>query len=62
VPPALVLPGSAAQPNHVTKNGGQGAQSCWEQIKQDYPNFNFSGSSTTPSPTPALAVEYNDTP
>ena len=54
--------GSQANPNHVTKNGGQGAQSCWEQIRKDYPNFNFSGVSTTASPTPPLTVEYNDTP
>jgi hypothetical protein len=54
--------GALPAPNHVTKNGGQGATSCWEQIKKDYPNFSFSGSSTTAAPTPPLAVEYNDTP
>jgi len=54
--------GSLAAPNHVTKSGGQGAQSCWEQILKDYPAFHFSGASSTASPTPTLAVEYNDTP
>ena len=54
--------GSLPSANHVTKNGGQGAQSCWEQIKVDYPNFNYSGINSTSSPTPPLAVEYTDTP
>jgi hypothetical protein len=54
--------GTLPSPNHVTKNGGQGAQSCWQQIKLDYPNFNFAGNNTTSSPTPALNVEFNDTP
>jgi hypothetical protein len=54
--------GTLPNPDHVTKSGGQGAQSCWEQILKDYPNFAFSGVSSTPSPTPALAVEYSDTP
>jgi len=54
--------GSLASPNHVTKSGGQGAESCWEQIKIDYPNFNYAGINATSSPTPALSVEYNDTP
>jgi hypothetical protein len=54
--------GSLPASNHVTKNGGQGAQSCWEQIKKDYPAFSFSGASATASPTPSVAVEYNDTP
>jgi len=52
------LPGA----NHTAKNGGQGATSCWEQILHDYPAFTFSGLSRTASPTPPLAVEYNDTP
>jgi hypothetical protein len=54
--------GSLPAPNHVTKNGGQGAQSCWEQIRLDYPNFSYSGSNTSSSATPAMAVEYSDTP
>jgi hypothetical protein len=54
--------GSLPSPNHVTKNGGQEATSCWEQIRKDYPAFTFGGSSTTSSPLPPLAVEYNDTP
>ena len=54
--------GSLPNPDHVTKNGGQGAQSCWEQIRKDYPAFSYSGINTTPSPPPALAVEFNDTP
>lgn len=48
--------------NHATKNGGQGATSCWGQILRDYPAFTFSGVSSTSSPTPPLEVEYNDTP
>jgi len=54
--------GTLPNANHVTKNGGQGAQSCWEQIKLDYPSFNYGGINSTSSPTPSLAVEYNDTP
>jgi hypothetical protein len=54
--------GSLPSPNHVTKNGGQGAESCWEQIRKDYPAFSYSGTNTTPSATPPLAVEFNDTP
>lgn len=54
--------GSLPAANHLTKNGGQGATSCWEQILKDYPNFHFGGSSTTPTPLPSLAVEYNDQP
>jgi len=54
--------GALPAPNHTTKNGGQGAQSCWEQIKKDYPGFNFNGVSSTTSPTPPVAVEFNDTP
>jgi hypothetical protein len=54
--------GSMAAPNHVPKNGGQGGQSCWEQIRLDYPSYGFAGVSATPSPLPALEVEYIDTP
>lgn len=54
--------GSLPSPNHVTKDGGQGATSCWEQVLKDYPSFHFGGSSTTATPLPPLAVEYNDTP
>jgi hypothetical protein len=54
--------GPLAAPNHVPKNGGQGGQSCWEQISHDYPSFLFGGVSRTSSPLPALTVEYNDTP
>jgi hypothetical protein len=54
--------GSLAAPNHVTKNGGQGAVSCWERILVDYPSFRFGGISATNSPTPPVEVEYNDSP
>ena len=54
--------GSQPSPNHVPKGGGQGAQSCWEQIRLDYPSFLFSGISSTSSPLPPLEVEYNDAP
>jgi hypothetical protein len=54
--------GPLAAPNHVPRNGGQGAQSCWEQIRLDYPAFSFSGTSRTSSPLPPLEVEYNDNP
>ena len=54
--------GSQPSANHVTKSGGQGAQSCWEQIRLDYPGFGYSGVNGTSSPLPALEVEYNDTP
>ena len=49
-------------PNHTTKNGGQGATSCWEQVLKDYPAFTFGGNSGTSTPLPPLAVEYNDDP
>jgi hypothetical protein len=54
--------GSQPGANHVTKSGGQGAQSCWEQIRLDYSAFSYSGVNGTTSPLPAVAVEYNDTP
>jgi hypothetical protein len=54
--------GTLPNPDHVTKNGGQRAQSCWEQIRKDYPSFNYAGINTTTSPTPPVAVEFNDTP
>jgi hypothetical protein len=54
--------GTLPAPNHVMKNGGQGATSCWEQIQKDYPAFAFNGSSRTSTPLPPLAVEYNDEP
>jgi hypothetical protein len=54
--------GSLPSPNHTTKDGGQGATSCWEQIRKDYPAFTFGGTSNTPTPLPPLAVEYNDQP
>jgi hypothetical protein len=54
--------GTQPAANHVTKSGGQGAQSCWEQIRLDYAAFTFSGASGTSSPLPPVAVEYNDTP
>ena len=54
--------GSLPSPNHMTKNGGQGSTSCWEQVLKDYPNYHFGGSSTTATPLPPVAVEYNDTP
>jgi hypothetical protein len=54
--------GSLPAPDHVTKNGGQGATSCWEQILKDYPAFTFGGTSTTASALPPLSVEFNDQP
>jgi hypothetical protein len=54
--------GDQPSANHVTKSGGQGAQSCWQQIKVDYANFSYGGINTTASPLPPVAVEYNDTP
>jgi hypothetical protein len=54
--------GSLPSSNHLPKNGGQEATSCWEQILKDYPGFHFGGSSTTPTPLPPLSVEYNDDP
>lgn len=54
--------GSLPAANHTVKSGGQGAQSCWEQIRLDYPAFSFSGANGTTSPLPPVAVEYNDTP
>ena len=54
--------GSLPSPDHQTKDGGQGATSCWEQILKDYPAFTFGGSSSTPTPLPSLSVEYNDEP
>lgn len=54
--------GSLPAPNHTTKDGGQGATSCWEQIRKDYPSFTFGGTSNTPTPLPPLTVEYNDQP
>ena len=64
--PPLAVGGCAGgtQPgaNHGTKSGGQGAQSCWEQIRLDYPAFTYSGINSTTSPLPPVAVEYNDAP
>jgi len=54
--------GTLPAPNHVTKDGGQGATSCWEQIRKDYPAFTFNGSSRTSAPLPPLAVEYTNEP
>jgi hypothetical protein len=54
--------GTQPAANHATKSGGQGAQSCWEQIRLDYPGFTYSGVNGTSSPLPPLEVEYNDTP
>ena len=54
--------GSLPSANHMTKSGGQGAQSCWEQIRADYANFSYAGVNGTPSPLPPVAVEYTDTP
>jgi hypothetical protein len=54
--------GSLPAADHVTKNGGQGATSCWEQILKDYPAFTFGGTSTTSSALPPLSVEFNDQP
>lgn len=54
--------GSLPSPDHAPKNGGQGAVSCWEQIRKDYPAFTFGGISGTSSPLPPMAVEYNDAP
>lgn len=54
--------GTLPAANHTTKDGGQEATSCWEQILKDYPAYHFGGSSNTSTPLPPLAVEYNDTP
>src|SRR5205085_12618392 len=42
--------GSLPGANHVPKSGGQGAQSCWDQIRKDYPNFGYAGIIATNSP------------
>lgn len=54
--------GVLPSPDHRAKNGGQGAVSCWEQIRKDYPAYTFGGRSSTNSPLPPLAAEYNDVP
>jgi hypothetical protein len=61
-PPRWCSGGSLPSGDHRAKSGGQGSQSCWEQILGDYPNFTYQGSNRAASAPAAPEVEYNDTP